>query len=163
VGFLILDELVQRHRIDFIEKDFYETGRGLIRNVESILLKPLTYMNRSGEAVREFFRFHPLRMDNLIAVHDDMDMITGKVKIKKNGSSGGHKGVQSIIDSMGTNDFARVKVGIGRDPSLPPTVYVLQNFRIDEMETVNEAIKVASDAIEMILLEGIDRAMNRFH
>lgn len=101
--------------------------------------------------------------DSLIVIHDDMDLPIGKIKIKKNGSSGGHKGVQSIIDSLGTNNFIRVKIGIGKDLFQDGSDYVLSPFTKEQQAVIKEKISQAADAIIVIINEGVDKAMNIYN
>jgi PTH1 family peptidyl-tRNA hydrolase len=126
-------------------------------------MEPLTFMNRSGGAVKEAMRRYPLTPENLIVVHDDLDMETGKLKIRKKGSSGGHRGIESIMENLGTREFIRVKIGIGREEGVPAEEYVLRKFRKDQIPLIKAAIARASDAIAMIVRDGADKAMNEFN
>jgi PTH1 family peptidyl-tRNA hydrolase len=117
----------------------------------------------SGPVLQNIFRKSNARSENLIVVHDDLDMETGKMRIRKSGSSGGHKGVESIIQSIGSRDFVRVKIGIGRGAGIPAEEYVLKKFRKDEMGLIQDAIQKASDAIRSVISEGVDKAMNKFN
>ena len=101
--------------------------------------------------------------ENLIVVHDDLDMETGKLKIRKNGSSGGHRGIESIMENLGTRESIRVKIGIGREEGVPAEEYVLRRFGRDEIPLIKNAIVRASDAIAMIIRDGVDKAMNEFN
>jgi len=106
---------------------------------------------------------YSIRLRNLIVVQDDIDLETGKLKIKRKGSSGGHKGVESVIEAIGADEFIRVKVGIGREVGVSAEVYVLRKFRKGEIPVIREAITRAADAVAIIVKEGADSAMNRFH
>ncbi len=131
---------------------------------EVLLLKPLTYMNRSGMAVREVLRKNNIRPEkNLIVIHDDIDMETARIRIRKNGSAGGHRGVESVILETGTKEFIRVKIGVGRDPSLPADVYVLQKFSKTEAPLMEEAVHRAAQAVIDVITLGVETAMNRFN
>ncbi len=163
IGFFVVEKLAERCDLHLKVTHDYEIARTMMGDADVFLLKPLTYMNRSGFAVKEILRYHPLVSDNFIVVHDDIDMELGRLKIKKNGSSGGHRGVQSIIENIGTKDFVRIKIGIGRDPSMDPSIYVLKNFSTGEMDRMNEMVHTAADAVESILTDGVDRAMNIFN
>ena len=101
--------------------------------------------------------------ENIIVIHDDLDIEAGRVKLRKKGSSGGHKGVESIIQHLGTKVFVRIKVGIGRDPFIPTEDYVLSKFRKNELAVIRESIDQAADAVECIIREGPDKAMNTFN
>jgi PTH1 family peptidyl-tRNA hydrolase len=141
----------------------YKAGKGSVEDSQVVLAEPLTFMNRSGIAVKEIVRRYCLSPENLIVIHDDIDMDTGRLKIRAGGSSGGHKGVQSIIQELGTGDFVRVKIGIGREEGLPVEEYVLENFGKDEIPAAREAIAVAMEAVASILSQGVQSAMNRFN
>ncbi|MCC6347222.1 MAG: aminoacyl-tRNA hydrolase [Nitrospirales bacterium] len=166
-GFMVTDHLAEAYRIPFEERDLYLIGRGAIGGRKIVLLKPLTFMNRSGLAVRKafgklnFFAEDP--GDLLIVLHDDLDLAAGTVKLRKNGSSGGHRGIESLIQELGTRDFARVKVGIGREAGRPVDEYVLGTFSPSEKNLLKDAIINAAEAVCVIVTEGIEKAMNRFN
>lgn len=163
VGFMVIEEILSRYGIKLNERQLYNIATGSIDNSKAVLIEPLTFMNRSGIAVREAIRRFGIPFEKLIVIHDDIDMETGKLKIKTGGSSGGHRGVESVIQSIGTEDFIRVKFGVGRDMEMLPEDYVLKRFGRAEISTVKKAIKTASDAVQSILSEGTDMAMNRFN
>ncbi|MDP2166710.1 MAG: aminoacyl-tRNA hydrolase [Thermodesulfovibrionales bacterium] len=163
IGFMVVDAVAVRHKIELKEKRHCLSGTGAIDGAEAVLIKPLTFMNRSGLAVGEALRKFNVPPERLIVIHDDMDMETGKLKIKKNGSSGGHNGVESVIESIGTMDFVRIKIGIGRDMTIPAEDYVLSRFKRAELPLIKAAIKTASDAVGTIVNEAIENAMNRFN
>jgi PTH1 family peptidyl-tRNA hydrolase len=164
IGFMVVDRLSEEYRVPFAVKDDYSLGKGAIDHVNVILLKPLTYMNLSGSAVRKILKKTNLLQDgeitNFIVIHDDLDLETGVVKIRRNGSSGGHRGIESIIQETGSRDFIRVKIGIGRDRKIPVEEYVLRRFRAAEKKMVEDGILQAVHAIETILTGGIEKAMN---
>jgi PTH1 family peptidyl-tRNA hydrolase len=120
-------------------------------------------MNASGPVIREMFRKYPAGPETLIVLHDDLDMDTGKIRIRKTGSSGGHRGIESIIANIGSKDFIRVKIGIGRGHDIPSEEYVLRKFTRQEIHGIKEALIVAADAVSMIVGDGVERAMNRFN
>ena len=129
-----------------------------------LLVKPLTYMNASGEAVAPLARYYRVSPEDLIVVHDDLDLASGKLRLRAEGSSGGQNGIRSIIDRLGTQEFARVKIGIGRPPGrMDPADYVLQNFTPDEEAVFGPLRERAAGAIESWLSDGIEVAMNRFN
>jgi PTH1 family peptidyl-tRNA hydrolase len=119
-------------------------------------------MNLSGEAVGRLVRRFGLPLEDLLVIHDDLDLPVGKVRIRQRGGSGGHKGVQSIIASLGSQDFPRIRVGIGR-PDGDEISYVLSDFTAEEKQVIEEAVSTAADAIHCILAEGIEAAMNRYN
>jgi peptidyl-tRNA hydrolase, PTH1 family len=163
IGFLVIDELLRKQKIVFKEKDNYRIAEGSQYDEKIILLEPLTFMNNSGLAVRKVMQKSHLTPENLIVVHDDLDLATGNLKIRKKGSSGGHKGVESIIQNIGSPEFIRVKIGIGRDPVIPTEKYVLSKFSKDEMQLVREAIERAVQSIDSIIRVGPETTMNRFN
>jgi PTH1 family peptidyl-tRNA hydrolase len=163
VGFMVVQEIAGAFGISLNERRRYRVGRGSIEGGEVVLLEPSTFMNLSGLAVREAMRRFGVGPETLVVIHDDMDMETGRLKIRKTGSSGGHKGVQSIIEHIGTRDFVRVKIGIGRQPGIPPEKYVLSRFRRDETPALNDAIACAAEAVKEIIAGSVEGAMNRFN
>lgn len=160
---MVVDEIAGRNEIELREKESYLFGRGSVGDTEVVLAEPLTFMNRSGLAVRAVMSKYSVQPENLIVVHDDIDMETGKLKIRERGSSGGHKGIESVIESTGTRDFIRVKIGIGREEGVAAEDYVLGKFRKDEVPMIKEAVVRAADAIAAILKEGAGKAMNKFN
>jgi PTH1 family peptidyl-tRNA hydrolase len=162
-GFLVINGIAEKYGIELKEKEAYIYGKGSIGDAEVVLVEPLTFMNRSGLAVKKIldkFRIHP---ENLIVIHDDIDIETGRLKIKKDGSSGGHKGVSSIIEAIGAKQFIRIKIGIGRDDSMTAEDYVLKKFPKSDMPLIKEAVSRAVDAVPEILSRGVDSAMNKFN
>ncbi|MBI4822845.1 MAG: aminoacyl-tRNA hydrolase [Nitrospirae bacterium] len=163
IGFMVIEAIAEKHKIELLEKKLYLSGRGDIEGTPVVLIKPLTFMNLSGRAVKDVLKRFNIPNEKFIVIHDDMDMETGKIKIKNKGRGGGHKGVESIISSIGGEDFIRVKIGIGRDPSIPSEDYVLSKFKRVEMSSIKEAIETVGVAVAGILAQGIERAMNRFN
>ncbi len=163
IGFRVVEELASRHSLKFSDKELYRIARGSIGGEDVVLVEPLTYMNRSGLAVRRVLGKSNATAETLIVVHDDIDMPTGRLKLRPGGSSGGHRGIESIIEHIGTRGFIRVKIGVGRDPGMLPEDYVLKKFGRDELKVVEPAVSRASDAIEAVLSEGLEAAMNEFN
>ncbi|MBI5666088.1 MAG: aminoacyl-tRNA hydrolase [Nitrospirae bacterium] len=163
IGFMVIDALSARCSISIRQKAAnFIYGRGFIGEQKALLIKPLTFMNRSGDAVWEAIRMNE-DMDNILVVHDDLDLETGVIRIRKAGSSGGHNGVQSIIDRLGSQDFIRLKIGIGRPNRGPAEKYVLRRFNKQERPVIEEAVEIAADAIQEILAKGVASAQNKFH
>jgi PTH1 family peptidyl-tRNA hydrolase len=164
IGFQVVDKLAENNQIPISKKRlkaFY--GIGKIDSQEVVLAKPMTFMNRSGEAVRRIADFFKVGMEDLIVVHDDLDLPFGRLRFKRRGGDGGHQGVHSIIEAMGGNTFLRLKVGIGRPPrGMEVAEYVLCNF--DEMQQphLSEIRSRAAEALVVMLLEGLEAAMNRY-
>ena len=163
IGFMVLDALTAQIGLAFRERTDYRASDGFMENERIIFMEPLTFMNRSGVAVKKVADKHAVPPERIIVVHDDLDLPAGKLKIRKKGSSGGHKGIDSLIQNLGSRDFIRVKIGIGRDPLLPTEAFVLSKFRRDEIPLIREAVSQASHAIACIIAEGPDRAMNTFN
>lgn len=131
---------------------------------ECIVIKPQTFMNNSGAATLKFFKKYYSPIDDILVVHDDLDIPRFSLRFRVGGSSGGHHGVQSIIDHLGRDDFVRLRVGIGRPPGKKdPVEFVLENFSNDESNELNEVINSAVLAVELWVKEGIQSAMNRFN
>lgn len=162
-GFMVIDLLCGKCGVELKDKGIYLIGKGSIEGANAVFMEPLTFMNRSGLAVREAFRKFGLGPDKLIVVHDDLDMPAGKIKIKTGGGAGGHKGMESIIHETGARDFARVKIGIGRDPDILVEDYVLSKFKRDEAAEIKHALTEAADAVALIVKEGAHAAMNRYN
>jgi PTH1 family peptidyl-tRNA hydrolase len=120
-------------------------------------------MNMSGPVVQDICRKSGIQPENLVVIHDDLDMEPGRIRIRKTGSSGGHKGIDSIIQYIGSRDFVRVKIGIGRDPGVEAEDYVLSKFRRPEMSLIKDAMQRAMHAVCAVVSEGVDKAMNRFN
>lgn len=161
IGFMVLDALADDLGLTFKERTDYRMSDGSMENERIIFLEPLTFMNRSGSAVRKIADKYAVPPERIIVVHDDLDLPAGKLKIRKKGSSGGHKGIDSIIQNLGSRDFIRVKIGIGRDPLIPTEAFVLSKFKRDEVPLVRDAVEQAARAIACIIAEGPDRAMNK--
>lgn len=163
IGFAVVEEIGLRFGIKFDENELCRTGIGSMGDKKVILIEPLTFMNRSGIAIRDALRKYNALNENLIVVHDDIDMETGKIKLRKRGSSGGHRGVESIIQAFNTKDFIRVKIGIGRDREMTVEDYVLHKFRKEDVPLIRDAVKRAADAVMEIVTAGMEKAMNRFN
>ncbi len=162
IGFMVIDALSVKSSIPVKHKTAnYLFGRGVIGEQEAILIKPLTFMNRSGIAVKEAAGRYDT--DGILVVHDDMDLPAGVVRIRKSGSSGGHNGIESIINALGTRDFIRVKVGIGRPDRTPPEKYVLRPLSRQELTVMEEAVEKAAEAVTVALNRGVSCAQNMFH
>ncbi len=164
VGFQVVDRLAKISHISIRTKRFKSLyGKGWIDSQEAVLVKPMTFMNRSGEAVKKASDFFHLGMDDLVIVHDDLDLPFGRLRFKQRGRDGGHQGVRSIIESMGGNDFLRLKVGIGRPPvEMDPAEYVLEAFDRIEQSQLDGLLSQAAEALKVVLLEGLEKGMNLF-
>jgi len=165
IGFDVLDELARRYSLEFSKTEHRaRTADGLIKQKRVLLAKPQTFMNVSGEAVRGIVDFYKIDLENLIVVHDDLDLPLGMLRLRTKGSAGGQKGVKNIIQQLGTQEFNRVRCGIGRPPGrMNPKSYVLKPFRGDDAITAKIVVDRAADAVETWLMEGIELAMTRYN
>lgn len=164
VGFEVVDTLARRHGIHVRKRQNKAlVGEGNIGGEHVILAKPLTFMNLSGEAVAGLVRRYRLNVSELIVVTDDVNLPLGRLRVRARGSSGGHKGLRSIIHSLASEDFPRIRIGIGSPEQIDMVNYVLSRFNRSERRTIKEAVEKAADAVEAILSEGLEQAMNRFN
>ena len=164
IGFQVVDRLAHTNHILISNKRFKTLyGKGWIDSQEVVLIKPMTFMNRSGEALKRAIHFFHVKMDDLIVIQDDLDLPFGRLRFKRRGGDGGHQGIRSIIEWLGENIFLRLKVGIGRPPDgMDSADYVLTSFSEVEQLQLSEVISQAAESITVMLLEGIDIAMNRY-
>ncbi|MDD3654113.1 MAG: aminoacyl-tRNA hydrolase [Desulfotomaculaceae bacterium] len=166
IGFMVIDRLALALKVK-LEKKLLKSlvGQVQIGGEKVILVKPQTYVNLSGEAVGALINWYRLTASDLLVVYDDLDLPPGKLRIRPGGSSGGHKGVQSIIQIIGTESFPRMRVGIGRPtvPEFETADYVLGQISGSEVQIFNEVLKLAPEAVHCIVREGIERAMNLYN
>ena len=164
IGFQVLDELARRWRSENWKRRFEAEVSEHRAGGPVLLVKPQTFMNLSGTAVREAAKFYKVESKDIIVIHDDLDLPTGRLRIRERGGAGGHKGIDSMIGQLGTDEFVRVKFGISRPPAEWDTAdYVLGRFSSEEQATIAQTISLAADAVEAILAEGAAAAMNRFN
>ncbi len=139
-------------------------GKGYIEGEKVILAKPVTYMNLSGESVRELVDFYKVSPEDIIVIYDDISLEVGQLRLRKKGSDGGHNGIKSIISHLGTDEFPRIKIGVGGKPGdWDLADYVLSRFQGEEQAAIREALKDASDACRMMVNSGMDEAMNIYN
>ena len=162
VGFEVIDVLADRLGTTVEEKKFKGCyGRGIIGGQKVLLLKPQTFMNLSGESVRAAADFYKVDPEHIIIVYDDISLDVGQLRIRKKGSAGGHNGIKNIISHLGTQEFPRVRVGVGeKPPRMDLADYVLGHFSQGERKIMEDAVKEAADAVMEAVEEGIDHAMN---
>ena len=165
VGFFVIEALSSEYAIPLGRRKFDAFyGRGSVRGVEVILIKPQSYMNRSGVPIRRLIEYFGISHRNMLVVHDDIDLVYGRIKIKVKGGHAGHNGVRSIIDTLGDENFTRLRVGIGRSESESNvTGHVLGRFRPDEKKILEQIVARSRDAAVTILCEGTKEGMNRFN
>ena len=166
VGFLTIDRLADQLGVP-VQKLKY---RALTNTVELggqkvLLMKPVTYMNLSGEAVGEAARFYKIPPEHVLVISDDVSLPLGRLRVRKGGSAGGHNGLKSIIQHLGTDQFPRVKIGVGEKPhpDYDMADWVLSKFTGEDLKTITAAVERAAKAVECLIAEGPDKAMNRFN
>ena len=165
VGFMLVDALAEHLNAPAWKEDFFSAMTEVRIGGEKVfLVKPLTYMNNSGEALGPMLSYYKVDADDLVVVHDDMDIPAGTVRIRKKGGSGGHNGIKSILTHVGSEDFARVRIGIGRPPAGWTVInHVLAPFSSEDAPKIREAIGYLLPAVECIVTDGVDLAMNRYN
>ncbi len=167
VGFMAVDYFARLHNIELnIKKKKALFGRGYCNGEEVVLLKPQTFMNLSGEAVLYLASFLKIKSQNIIVIADDSDLPFGMIRIRRSGGSGGHNGIKSLIFSLKTSDFPRIRIGIGRpDPEsgVDLSDYVLQDFTDNELKILNSILMDVADALYLIITSSIDEAMNKYN
>ena len=165
VGFMLVDVLAEKLGAASWKEDFFSALTEVRIGGEKVfLVKPLTYMNNSGEALGPMLSYYKMDVDDLVVVHDDMDIPAGMVRIRRKGSSGGHNGIKSIIAHVGGEDFARVRIGIGRPPAGWTVIHhVLAPFSTEDAPKIRAAIDYLLPAVESIVTDGVDFAMNRYN
>ncbi len=167
-GFLALDYFADQHGFAMTcEKWQGVYCRERLAGVGILLVKPQTFMNKSGESLVRFADFYKIEPANILVVHDDLDLPAGRIKVVARGGAGGHKGIRSIINHLGTSDFARLKLGIGRPErneqgqGIPVERYVLGRLSDQELTAFNEQLLLVDEAVELFIEQGIDVCMNR--
>ena len=164
VGFLCVDLLAEQHGARPVAGGKHYVAEAATIDVTSVALaKPMTFVNKSGLAVREIAKRYGLEPSEILVVYDDMDLDAGVLRIRPKGGSGGHNGVKSIIDCMSTREFPRVRIGVGRPPRGGAVQHVLGRASKADAQLIKEGIEKAADAVLAILAEGVDEAMNRFN
>lgn len=147
-GFAVIDKTLAKLNVELDKNKFNADYTMINRNGEKIyILKPLTYMNLSGEAVAPFMKYFGIEPEDLVVVHDDLDLPVGKIRLRQSGSCGGQNGMRNIIDLLGDSNIKRIRVGIGKDPLIPVVDYVLGKTKKEDLEVYNQALDKASDAL----------------
>lgn len=165
IGFMVIDELYRRHSIKGDQEKFNcEYTIAHMAGERVLLVKPLTFMNLSGEGVRPLLDYYNVTPENTIVAYDDLDLPAGKIRLRLKGGHGGHNGIRSLIDHLTTKEFKRLRLGIGRPTDRTPIVnYVLQRFAKDERELITGAIMNGADACEAWVREDFAQVMNQFN
>lgn len=172
IGFEVIDNLAKTWAVNLADNKRFQGSVGESRSAAGdrlILLKPTTYMNRSGQAVRAIIDWYKLSPDDVLIIYDDMDLPTGRLRLRLSGSAGGHNGMKSIISHLGTQSFPRLRLGISRADNTENQAnravigYVLGKFAPDERKLMDAAVNLASEAIEFSLRKGVERAMSLYN
>ncbi len=161
IGFMVIDHYINDN--DWKTKWnslYYEKT---INNEKVIFIKPLTYMNLSGNAVAEYVNFYKLNLSDILIIQDDLDLKIGTYRLKNNSSDGGHNGIKSIIDKLGTKNFTRLKIGISKDIKGNTKEYVLGKFSQEEMDTLDKLFPLFDEIITSFILNGIEKTMNKYN
>lgn len=161
VGFMCIDFLADHWSLSLSKSQSKAIiSSGQVHEQDIILAKPQTYMNNVGQSIAALARFYKVEPARLLVVYDDLDLPTGQLRMRPFGGSGGHRGMRSIVERMGTSEFPRLRIGIGRPPGrMDPADYVLQDFHPDEQVSIEIALRQAEDCVTRFLVEGIDSAM----
>lgn len=164
VGFDVIDAIADKYHISVLERKHKALiGKGVVAGQKVILVKPLTFMNLSGESIREVVDYYKIdEKEELIVVYDDISLVPGGLRIRGKGSAGGHNGIKSILQHLGHDVFKRVKVGVGEKPKgWNLADHVLGKFTTEERKAVDEAVKASAEAVELLLTSGLEEAMNK--
>jgi PTH1 family peptidyl-tRNA hydrolase len=168
IGFKIIDNLALNIETEFKRVKSYDSlvSRGKLMNHKLILVKPQTYMNLSGESVSKIVSYYRISFPDLLIVYDDLNLELGQIRIRKRGSAGGHKGVESIIQYLNSEDIPRLRIGIGK-PSINSNFdyasYVLSNFNNNEKDKISEVIQLSTEAIKTVIEDGLEKAMRKYN
>ena len=165
IGFMVLEDIAARWEVDIKQKSFEALwNRGKVAGANALLAMPQTYMNLSGNAVRRLQDYFKVDTGNVIVIHDDLDLPFGTMRLKAGGGDAGHKGLKSILNCLGSADFMRVRMGIGKPVGRTPVEdYVLQKFNQDESDRLQQIIQTASEATADIIQSGLQQAMAKHH
>lgn len=164
IGFMILDEYARRYNIKDFKNMFNGSYAKVYRNGEYfILLKPLSYMNLSGTVVKKFASFFKIKPEDILVIHDDLDLPVGKIKVKFKGSSGGHNGIKNIIENLKTEIFPHFKIGIDKDENILYKDYVVGKFSKKDLDKINQIYLFSSDVIDDFLDSDIEKVMSKYN
>jgi len=164
-GFMLIDSIAINAGLDLKENSRLKCFMTKFSNggEDYLLIKPTTYMNLSGEAVRAVADYYKIDVKDILIVFDDLSLELGKIRFRPNGSDGGHNGIKSVIQHLGTKDVARLKIGIGPQPTIPSEVFVLQNFSKEELDKLKETLIIAKEGIACYFTNGMQIAQNKYN
>ncbi len=165
IGFMAIDYLGEQYDLPVTKLKFQSMWEEIrLSNEKVLLIKPLTFMNRSGHAIKLWMDYLDIDEENLLVIHDDLDLSLGQIKMRPKGGTGGHNGLKSIVTNIGTKEFSRLRFGIGRpEEEEEPAKYVLQDFSKQEMKTVNQKLSDLVKGVELFCTDGITEAMNHIN
>ena len=165
IGFLVVDRLVRKYGLTACNSQVDAAiARGVVAGVPVMVAKPLTYMNRSGGPLGDIVQTYGIQCEDMVVIHDDIDLAYERLKIKEKGGDGGHNGLRSLIDALGTDDFVRLRMGVGRpEADIGVVNYVLGEFDFNQRKTLEPYLSRGIEAVAAILCEGAKEAMNRFN
>lgn len=164
VGFMLVDKIAMDNSVTFKENSKLKSLIAKFTADEEIMLvKPTTYMNLSGEAMRAVIDYYKIAPENMIIVYDDLSLNLGKIRFRANGSDGGHNGIKSIIQHLGSKNFARLKIGIGPQPPIPSEAFVLQNFDKESLEELKTILSTSEEAINFYFKNGIEKTQCKYN
>ena len=165
VGFMLIDSIAINSGLSLKENSRLKCFMTKFsnNNDDYILIKPTTFMNLSGEAVRAVMDYYKIDIKDVLIVYDDISLELGKIRFRASGSDGGHNGIKSVIQHVGTGNIARLKIGIGPQPSIPSEVFVLQNFSNEELDKLKEILSIAKEGIACYFTNGIQEAQNKYN
>ncbi len=164
-GFMVVDKLAITKDLEFKEERKLKCfmTKFKLNDEDIILIKPTTFMNLSGDAVQLVMNYYKIPVEDVLIVYDDLSLELGKMRFRADGSDGGHNGIKSVIKSVGTQNIARLKIGIGPQPPIPSETFVLQNFYKDQLETLKPVLKRAIEGIEYYFTNGMQKAQNDYN
>jgi len=164
-GFMVADKIADDFNISFDKTKFDSVyGRGFVEKVEVVLAKPMAYMNRTGPPVQKLAHYYRIQCKDILVIHDDIDLVYGRIKIKEKGGHGGHNGIRSLMDALGGGDFVRLRIGVGRsEAGADVTGHVLGRFSSEQTQILDRIIANARDAVVTILSQGTKAGMNLFN
>lgn len=165
MGFDVINKIAKEYEIEISRNKFDGLyGQGIIEGEKVILLKPQTYMNLSGESIREIVKFYKIKKEEIIVIYDDIDIEPGIIKLRKKGGPGTHNGMKSVVNCLNTEEFIRVRVGVGKPKNNQDLIsYVIGYIPKEDIELLDKATTIAKDSVLEIIKNGIDNAMNKFN
>lgn len=164
-GFMILDKMAYDNGLEFREEKKFKClmTKFRLNGDDTLLIKPTTFMNLSGEALIAVINYYKIDIKDILVIYDDISLDLGRLRFRSNGSDGGHNGIKSVIKHLGTKDFARLKFGIGPQPPIPSEAFVLQNFQKEQLDDLKASLKRAIEAVEFYFENGIAAAQNKYN